>query len=305
MSLAATSAGIAFSRAGVHVPHALSYPIASLRHAWKPPGYGGAALVPHGFAVASTAPAVFRFIEDTAPDRCATAARLLDGGNDLAASFERLLNDIGAPTRLREVGYTETDLQHCCRVPWSSSGLLIGSPKPVGAEELEALLRASSDGNRGLLRLARQGRHRRSGDDGNRHLARVCVERRSDRARRRYRGPCRGSARSLAAADVETRSGGHRRSRRRPPRRAVPLRGSVRRRRHGRRRADRRSRRRAPRRQDRRVRRNRGGGRRLGDHRHRTPRRSRSSCSPLVSGCPADSSARTGSSPHCSFRVSR
>ena len=110
MSLAATTAGIAFSRAGVHVPHALSYPIASLGHGWTPPGYGGAALVPHGFAVALTAPAVFRFIEDAAPERCSAAARLLDGGTDLATSFERLLGDIGAPMRLREVGFTEDDL---------------------------------------------------------------------------------------------------------------------------------------------------------------------------------------------------
>ena len=40
------SPGIAFSGAGVHVPHALAYPIASLQHEWQPPGYGGAALVP-------------------------------------------------------------------------------------------------------------------------------------------------------------------------------------------------------------------------------------------------------------------
>ena len=45
-------------------------------------------LIPHGFAVAVTAPAVFRFIEDSVPERCATAARLLDGGDDLAVSLE-------------------------------------------------------------------------------------------------------------------------------------------------------------------------------------------------------------------------
>ena len=44
MALASTIAGIAFSGAGVHVPHALAYPIASLKHEWQPPGYGGAAL---------------------------------------------------------------------------------------------------------------------------------------------------------------------------------------------------------------------------------------------------------------------
>ncbi len=143
MSLAATTAGIAFSGAGVHLPHAFSYPIASLGHGWKPPGYGGAALIPHGLAVALTAPAVFRFIRDAAPERCATAARLLDGGGDLATSFERLLDDVGAPRRLREVGYTENDLPALLSGALEQRRLLVGSPKPVGATELEALLMAS------------------------------------------------------------------------------------------------------------------------------------------------------------------
>ena len=143
MALASTLAGIAFSGAGVHVPHALAYPIASLKHEWKPPGYGGAALVPHGFAVAVTAPAVFRFIEDAVPERCAKAARLLDGGDDLALSLERLLQDVGAPTRLREIRYDEDDLAAIGRGALDQRRLLVGSPREVGAVELEALLRAS------------------------------------------------------------------------------------------------------------------------------------------------------------------
>jgi alcohol dehydrogenase class IV len=143
MALASTIAGIAFSGAGVHVPHALAYPIASLAHEWKPPGYGGAALVPHGFAVAVTAPAVFRFIADAVPGRCATASRLLDGGDDLAASLERLLADVGAPMRLREFGYGDDDLGALVRGALDQRRLLVGSPKEVGATELEALLRES------------------------------------------------------------------------------------------------------------------------------------------------------------------
>ena len=38
MALASTIAGIAFSGAGVHVPHALAYPIASLQHDWTAAG---------------------------------------------------------------------------------------------------------------------------------------------------------------------------------------------------------------------------------------------------------------------------
>ena len=39
MMLAASLAGIGFGSAGVHIPHACAYPIASLKHAYQPPGY--------------------------------------------------------------------------------------------------------------------------------------------------------------------------------------------------------------------------------------------------------------------------
>lgn len=143
MALASTIAGIAFSGAGVHIPHALAYPIASLKHEWKPQGYGGAALVPHGFAVAVTAPAVFRYIEAAVADRCATASRLLDGGDDLAASLERLIEDVGAPARLGEFGYSEDDLTALVGGALDQQRLLVGSPREAGAADLEGLLRES------------------------------------------------------------------------------------------------------------------------------------------------------------------
>ena len=144
MALASTLAGIAFAGAGVHIPHALAYPIASLQHEWKPPDYGGAALVPHGFAVAVTAPAVFRFVADVIPERCAAAARLLDGGDDLAASLERLLEDVGAPTRLRR----DRLLGGRPRGARPRRARTAPAPRRLpdarsGATELEALVRAS------------------------------------------------------------------------------------------------------------------------------------------------------------------
>lgn len=143
LALASTIAGIAFSGAGVHVPHALAYPIASLKHEWRPQGYGGAAFVPHGFAVGVTAPTVFRLLADSLPGRFANAAMLLDGGPDLASSLERLMVDIGAPTGLLEFGYDESDVPALVRGALDQERLLVGSPKEVGAAELEALLRDS------------------------------------------------------------------------------------------------------------------------------------------------------------------
>lgn len=143
LSVAATSAGLAFSIAGVHVPHALAYPIASLAHRWQPPGYGGATFVPHGYAVALTAPAFFRLVEPAVPERSAAAARLLDGGGDLAGAVERLMRDIGAPTRLGEVGYGPDDVDAIATGALEQQRLLVGAPLEIGREHLESILRAS------------------------------------------------------------------------------------------------------------------------------------------------------------------
>ena len=143
MSLAATTAGVAFSMVGVHVPHALAYPIASLGHRWQPPGYGGAAFVPHGYAVAVTAPASFRLLQEAVGERGRTAARLLDGADDLAGALETLMRDVGAPTSLTELGYGEDDLEAIVAGALEQRRLLVGAPAAIGAAELETVLRDS------------------------------------------------------------------------------------------------------------------------------------------------------------------
>ena len=78
LALAANYAGIGFGNAGVHLPHAVAYPIAGLVRDYRPAGYpGGHPLVPHGMSVILTAPAAFRFTYPTAPERHLRAAELL------------------------------------------------------------------------------------------------------------------------------------------------------------------------------------------------------------------------------------
>ena len=125
MALAASAAGRAFGQAGVHIPHACSYPIAGLKHEWKPPGYPGEdRFVPHGIAVVLTAPASFRFTEPAAPERHRRAAELLTGQtveaddhDALPRAFEELMRAVGAPAGLREIGYGEDDLPISWRAP--------------------------------------------------------------------------------------------------------------------------------------------------------------------------------------------
>jgi alcohol dehydrogenase class IV len=146
MMLAATLAGIGFGNAGVHVPHACAYPIASLRHAWTPPGYPtGHAFVPHGYSVTVTAPASFRFTQAHAPERHREAALALTGGesDDLAGAFAELMRDVGAPATLTELGYGEEDIPALVDGALKQQRLLVVAPCEVGAADLERIFRES------------------------------------------------------------------------------------------------------------------------------------------------------------------
>ena len=139
MMLAATAAGIGFGNAGVHVPHACSYPIAGLRHGWKPPGYPGEGrFVPHGIACALTAPAAFGATHAALPGRHRTAARLLTGRepdpddpNPLGDAVRALMERIGVPTSLREVGYDVEDVSALVAGAAKQQRLLACAPIPV------------------------------------------------------------------------------------------------------------------------------------------------------------------------------
>ena len=81
MALAATFAGMGFGNAGVHIPHANAYPVAGRVRDFHPVGYpDDHAMVPHGMAVALTAPAAFRFTFDADPGRHVRAAEMLAPG---------------------------------------------------------------------------------------------------------------------------------------------------------------------------------------------------------------------------------
>ena len=105
MMLAATMAGVGFGSAGVHIPHACAYPIASLKHEYQPPGYpDDHTFVPHGHSVIVTAPAAFRFTYEAMPERHHQVAELLAGepiadpGPDtLPDVLRQLMRDVGAP----------------------------------------------------------------------------------------------------------------------------------------------------------------------------------------------------------------
>jgi alcohol dehydrogenase class IV len=149
MAMAATFAGLGFGNAGVHIPHANAYPIAGRVRDYRPEGYPDV-MVPHGMAVALTAPEAFRFTFDAAPERHVHAARLLDpsvepGPDALPTVLTALMRDIGIPNGLAEVGYAEADVDDLVAGAVQQQRLLATAPKRPTEEDLASVFRASME----------------------------------------------------------------------------------------------------------------------------------------------------------------
>jgi len=150
MSMAATFAGLGFGNAGVHLPHACAYPIAGRVRDYTPPDYpGDHPMVPHGMAVALTAPEAFRFTFPADPDRHVRAARLLDpdvvdpGPDTLPAVVASLMRDIGLPSGLAEVGYGAGDVDDLVEGALKQQRLLATAPREAAADDLAGIVRGS------------------------------------------------------------------------------------------------------------------------------------------------------------------
>ena len=146
MMLSATLAGIGFGTAGVHIPHACAYPIAGLKHSYQANGYKNR-FIPHGISVIVTAPAVFRFTYDVDPEKHTKAAELLKGSaidnpNPESLSYEliKLMKKVGAPSGIKELGYTKNDISEIIKGAVKQQRLLSISPKKVSEKDLNQLL---------------------------------------------------------------------------------------------------------------------------------------------------------------------
>jgi hydroxyacid-oxoacid transhydrogenase len=150
MLLAASYAGIGFGSAGVHLPHAMSYPVAGNVRDYIPRGYASDhALVPHGLSVILNAPAAFRFTAIANPSRHLEAADALgvdisgarreDAGKILADRITWFMRQLEVPNGLRAVGYTKSNIPALVEGTLLQRRLTTLSPRPAEAEDLERL----------------------------------------------------------------------------------------------------------------------------------------------------------------------
>ncbi len=153
MMWGATLAGIAFGNAGVHAPHAMAYAVAGRVREFRPSGYPDAPLVPHGMAVAVSAPAVFRHTASAAPDRHREAAALLGGdshapgdrdpGDALADAVIRVMRAIDIPNGITGVGYSTADIPGLVDGTVPQQRLLSNAPCELPRPALTALFEAA------------------------------------------------------------------------------------------------------------------------------------------------------------------
>jgi len=157
MMLAASFAGIGFGSAGVHLPHAMAYPVAGGVKSYCAPGYPhDHPLVPHGFSVILNAPAVFRYTASASPERHLIAAEALgadaeairrarasahadDAGRILADRITWFMQRLRVPENLRAVGYSRSDIPALVQGTMAQERLTKLSPRPVNADTLARL----------------------------------------------------------------------------------------------------------------------------------------------------------------------
>jgi alcohol dehydrogenase class IV len=152
LMFASTLAGLAFGSAGVHIPHAMSYSVATLRHEFTASGYQDRdPMVPHGIAVVINAPAAFRFTASANPARHLEAAAALgvdvsgaapeQAGEILAGAFIALMRETGLPSGIAALGYSEADVPALAEGAFAQQRPLVMAPCTVTKPDLEAMYR--------------------------------------------------------------------------------------------------------------------------------------------------------------------
>jgi alcohol dehydrogenase class IV len=119
---------------------------------FRPADYPDAeAMVPHGMAVALTAPEAFRFTFEASPQRHRRAAQLLepdvDPPSDAAALLPevlvRLMRDIGIPDGIGAVGFGSNDVDDLVDGAVKQQRLLATAPRKVTPDDLGTIFRRS------------------------------------------------------------------------------------------------------------------------------------------------------------------
>jgi alcohol dehydrogenase class IV len=130
MLAAAALGGRALQNATTGVHHGLSQLL------------GGRTGIPHGLANALVLPHAMRFNSPAVPDELARIGAALGDAGDPAGAAARLVQRLGLPTRLRDCGVEEEDLDAVARLAGGNVNVR-ANPRPVGEDDARAILEAA------------------------------------------------------------------------------------------------------------------------------------------------------------------
>ena len=134
----------------------MSYPVSGMVEEFAPEGYSGIGpIVPHGMSVALNAPAVFKFTGASDPDRHLEAAKFLGAdvlgvdktkaGEILANAVKDIMKKINMPNGLREVGYSENDVDKLVQGTLPQHRVTKLCPLEFSEEDLKKMFLESMD----------------------------------------------------------------------------------------------------------------------------------------------------------------
>lgn len=154
MLLAAAFAGMGFGNAGVHLPHAMSYPVSGRVKTYRPEGYAvDHPLVPHGISVILSTPSVIRFTERVRPERLLWAAEALgvktapaaleDAGRILSDEVTRIMQLVRVPNGLKAIGYTVEHIPGLVEGTLPQERIVRICPRAVAPDDLAEMFEES------------------------------------------------------------------------------------------------------------------------------------------------------------------
>jgi len=150
----ASLAGMAFGNSGTHLGHALSYGVTHLMQDITTDGYAvQSPFVPHGISVAVSAPAIFRYTAEAAPERHFEAAGYLqsdlkgaaaaDSGEALATRLIELMRRTGVPNGLSGVGFAPADVPALAASSSRQKRAIANSPRETNLVDIENIYSAA------------------------------------------------------------------------------------------------------------------------------------------------------------------
>lgn len=147
---AATLAGMAFGNTGTHLPHALSYGVTHLMHDVTTSDYDVVnPFIPHGISVIVSAPAIFRYAAEGAPQRHLEAAGFLgaecaqaepdDAGEVVAKRLIDMMKETGIPNGLSGVGFAAGDVRALTDSAFRQKRAIANAPRETNATDIEIM----------------------------------------------------------------------------------------------------------------------------------------------------------------------